>query len=101
MTRLEKNQNESIEELLAVILSLRDMEECRAFLRDLCTVQELISLSQRLQVAKLLLAGETYESIRQQVPASSSTITRINTALQFGSGGYSSVLGRGREAGEQ
>ena len=101
MTRLDKNQNESIEELLAVILSLRDMEECRAFFSDLCTVQELISLSQRLQVAKLLLAGETYESIRQQVPASSSTITRINTALQFGSGGYSSVLGRGREAGEQ
>ena len=99
--RLDQRQTENINELMEAILSLRDMEECRAFLRDLCTVQELISLSQRLQVAKLLLAGETYESIRQKVPAGSSTITRINTALQFGSGGYSSVLGRGREAGEQ
>ena len=92
--RLDQKQAENIEELLDAILSLRDKEECRAFLRDLCTMQELISFSQRLQVAKRLLAGETYESIRQQLPVSSSTITRINTALQFGPGGYRSVLGR-------
>lgn len=92
--RLDPRQEENIDELIEAIVSLRDCEECRTFLRDLCTVQELISLSQRLQVAKLLLAGETYESIRRQVPVSSSTITRINTALQFGPGGYRSVLGR-------
>ena len=94
MTRLDKNQNESIEELLAVILSLRDMEECRAFFSDLCTMQELIGLAQRLQVAKHLLRGETYEEIRSQVPVSSSTITRISTELQFGSGGYRAALTR-------
>ena len=94
MTRLDKNQNESIEELLTVILSLRDMDECRAFFSDLCTMQELISLSQRLQVAKHLLKGETYEEIRSQVPVSSSTITRISTELQFGAGGYRSALCR-------
>ena len=94
MTRLDKNHNESIEELLTVILSLRDMEECRAFFSDLCTMQELISLSQRLQVAKHLLKGETYEEIRSQVPVSSSTITRISTELQFGAGGYRSALCR-------
>ena len=68
MTRLDKNQNESIEELLAVILSLRDMEECRAFFSDLCTMQELIGLAQRLQVAKHLLRGETslYISLQNQ-----------------------------------
>ena len=94
MTRLDKNQNESIEELLTVILSLRDMDECRAFFSDLCPMQELISLSQRLQVAKHLLKGETYEEIRSQVPVSSSTITRISTELQFGAGGYRSALCR-------
>lgn len=94
MTHLTENQNENIDQLLAVILSLRDMEECRAFFSDLCTMQELISLSQRLQVAKHLLKGETYEEIRSHVPVSSSTITRINTELQFGSGGYRSVLCR-------
>ena len=94
MTRLDKNQNENIEELLAAILSLRDMEECRAFFSDLCTMQELISLSQRLQVAKHMLRGETYEEIRSQVPVSSSTITRVNTELRYGSGGYKMVLDR-------
>lgn len=98
MSRLDQNQNESITELLELILSLRDMEECRAFFTDLCTMQELILFSQRVQVAKRLLAGETYESIRSQVQVSSSTITRINTALQFGSGGYRLALER--QAGE-
>jgi len=92
--RLPQNQTGNMDELLEAILSLKDKEECLAFLQDLCTVQEMISFSQRLQVAKLLMAGETYESIRRQVPISSSTITRINTALQFGAGGYQSVLGR-------
>ncbi len=55
MTHLTQNQNENIDELLAVILSLRDMDECRAFFSDLCTMQELISFSQRLQVAKCIL----------------------------------------------
>ena len=98
-SHLDDRQAESIAELMAAILSLRDTEECRAFLRDLCTVQELIGLSQRLQVAKRLLAGETYESIRQQLPVSSSTITRVNTALQFGTGGYRTVLHRLNEQG--
>jgi len=97
MTRLTQNQNESIDELLEVILSLRDMEECRAFFSDLCTMKELISFSQRLQVAKHLLKGETYDEIRSQVPVSSSTITRISTELQFGAGGYRSVLCRGEK----
>lgn len=94
MARLDQNQNESINELMQVILSLRDMDECRAFFSDLCTMQELILFAQRVQVAKRLLAGETYESIRSREQVSSSTITRINTALQFGSGGYQAVLDR-------
>ena len=93
-SRLDPRRSEDLDELLEAILSLRDKDECRAFLQDLCTVQELMGFAQRLQVAKLLLAGATYESIRQRFPVSSSTITRINTALQFGSGGYRSVLSR-------
>ena len=80
--------------LYRAFAALESEEECRRFLQDLCTVQELTGLAQRLQVARLLLEGATYESIRQQLPVSSSTITRINTALQFGSGGYRSVLER-------
>lgn len=56
--------------------------------------------SQRLQVAKRLLAGETYDAIRAQLPVSSTTITRINTALHYGAGGYASVLRRLAEGAE-
>ena len=65
--RLDEKQGESLNGLLEAILSLRDKEECRAFLMDLCTIQELIGMSQRLQVAKLLLKGETYDAIRQSL----------------------------------
>ena len=94
MGRLDQNQHESINELLQLIASLKDPDECRAFFTDLCTMQELILFAQRVQVAKRLLAGETYESIRSKVQVSSSTITRINTALQFGHGGYQAALER-------
>ncbi len=93
MSRLDLNRNESIDELLEAILSIKDMEQCRAFFSDLCTMQELKVFSQRLQVAKRLLDGQTYEMIRSEVPVSSSTITRISTELQFGAGGYRSVIG--------
>ena len=94
MNRVAQNSNETLDALFRGILSLQDMDECRAFFSDLCTMQELLSLSQRLQVAKLLLAGETYERIRSQVSVSSSTITRISTELQYGAGGYRAVLSR-------
>ena len=101
MGRLDQNQHDSINELLELIMSLKDMDECRAFFTDLCTMQELILFAQRVQVAKRLLAGETYESIRSKVQVSSSTITRINTALQFGTGGYQAALDRLRENSEK
>lgn len=69
MNHIFRNPNENIEQLFQAILSLQDTEECRAFFSDLCTMQELVLLSQRLQVAKLLLAGETYEKIRSQAPS--------------------------------
>lgn len=100
MSRLDQAQNENINALLQVILSLKDIEECRAFFCDLCTMQELMSFAQRVQVAKRLLAGDTYDAIRGQVPVSSATITRVNTALQYGSGGYRAVLGRLAQADE-
>ena len=91
---LDPRQEENLRALEQAILSLQDLDECRAFLQDLCTVQELIGLSQRLQVAKLLLAGKSYDAIRGELPVSSATITRISTALHYGAGGYQSVLHR-------
>ena len=102
MPRSEPINQEHMDELVRAIASLESEKECRAFLRDLCTMQELIQLTQRLQVAKRLLAGETYDAIREQLPVSSTTITRISTALHYGTGGYRSLLRRlADEAGQE
>lgn len=94
MPRLDPKRDAALDELFEAILTLENIEECRAFFGDLFTIQELISFTSRLQVAKLLYDGETYQAVRQQVAVSSSTITRINTELQFGSGGYQMVFER-------
>lgn len=100
MSHLDRNRNEAIDVLFHAILSLKDVDECYTFFSDLFTVQELTSFAQRLQVARLLDAGYTYKMVRSQVPISSSTITRINTELRYGGGGYKIVLDRLAEQGE-
>lgn len=82
------------ERLYRAILSLRDQEECQSFLKDLLTPQEISTFAQRLQVAQMLYDGYTYDGIRAQVATSSCTITRISTELQYGTGGYRTVLER-------
>lgn len=80
--------------LIQAILSLRTPEECRAFFRDLCTVNELKAMAQRLKVAQLLDQGLIYSDILECTGASSATISRVNRALQYGADGYKLVLPR-------
>lgn len=94
MSHLNRLSNDLIEELFRGILTLESVDECHAFFSDLLTVQELSTFAQRLQVAGLLSQGKTYEAIEKQVSVSSSTITRINTELHYGAGGYQVVLER-------
>lgn len=100
MPRIRNDRNESIDELFRAILSLRDREECYRFFGDLLTVQELAAFAQRLQVARMLSEGKTYETIRSEISTSSSTITRVNTELRYGSGGYKMVLERLAQSGD-
>ncbi len=94
MARIKVRKSPETDALFQAILTLKNVEECYAFFSDLLTVQETAAFAQRMQVAKMLSQGGTYESIRSQVPVSSSTITRINTELRYGSGGYQMVLDR-------
>ncbi len=94
MPRIRNDRNESIDQLFRAVLSLRDVDECYRFFGDLFTVQELSAFAQRLQVAHMLSSGKTYEAIRAEISTSSSTITRVNTELRYGSGGYQMVLER-------
>lgn len=80
--------------LIRAILSLNTAEECQAFFRDLCTVNELKAMAQRLEVAQLLDQGLIYSDILERTGASSATISRVNRALQYGADGYKLILPR-------
>ena len=76
------------------ILTLRNVEECRNFFLDLCTMSELRAMEQRMEVAVLLSDGMIYNDILERTGASSATISRVNRALQYGADGYQTVLPR-------
>ncbi len=79
------------------ILKLQNVDECKNFFQDLCTVSELRAMEQRLEVALLLSDGMIYNDILERTGASSATISRVNRALQYGADGYQTVLPRIRE----
>ena len=95
----EKNprRNETIDALFDAILSLETREECYDFFEDLCTVKEISDMAQRLEAAKLLLDGSTYEQIVKTVEISTANISRINRCIQYGTGGYRQTIEKVRE----
>ena len=80
--------------LYRAILTLKTQEECYNFFDDLCTVQELKAISQRIQVAAMLSAGKVYSDIVAQTGASTATISRVNRSLNYGSDGYALIFDR-------
>lgn len=82
--------------LFDAILSLETREECYDFFEDLCTIKEISDMAQRLEAAKLLLDGSTYDQIVKAVEISTATISRINRCIQYGSGGYRSTIEKTR-----
>ena len=86
--------SDSTDELCQALLSLQSREECYAFLEDLCTIKEIIGMSQRLQVAKMLRAGASYTTITKATGASTATISRVSKCSEYGTGGYQTVIQR-------
>lgn len=86
------NRNKEIDALFKAILSLKDLEQCENFFDDLCTIKELQSMAQRLQVAKLLREKKTFTEIAAVTGASSATISRVNKCIMYGANGYEYVL---------
>ena len=94
MSYESKFQREDIDELFDGILTLKDREDCYRFFEDICTINEIHSIAQRLQVAKLLSENKTYSEIENITKASTATISRINKCLVYGADGYQRVLER-------
>ena len=89
-----KLKNADTDFLFDCVLSLKTREECYDFFEDLCTVNELQSLSQRFEVAEMLKEKRTYMEIAQETGASTATISRVNRSLNYGNDGYSLVFDR-------
>ena len=90
----EKLNLQELNNLFSAILTLETVEECNAFFGDLCTVQELKSMSQRYQVAVMLKDKKVYSDIVRETGASTATISRVNRSLSYGNDGYQMVLDR-------
>ena len=88
------NYSKETDALFKGILSLETVEECRRFFEDLCTVNEILSMTQRFEVAKELDEGRTFVQISAHSSASTATISRVNKCLLYGAGGYRLVLDR-------
>ena len=90
---LTKLNDRVINNLIDTIVSINDREVCADFLADLCTMSEIKSMAQRLEVAQLLEEGKVYSEIAQKTGSSTATISRVKRALDYGNGGYRAVLG--------
>ena len=90
----KKIRTEAVDHLFEAILSLKDKEECYTFFEDVCTVNELLSLSQRFEVARMLRGQKTYLDIAEKTGASTATISRVNRSLNYGYDGYDMVFAR-------
>lgn len=86
-----KMHTDSVDSLFDAILTLKDREQCYAFFMDVCTMNEIASLSQRYEVAGLLKDGKTYLDISRKTGASTATISRVNRSLNYGNDGYQMV----------
>ncbi len=98
MTR--KLQDDNLDFLFKAVLSLENTDECYDFFEDLCTIQELKAISQRLVVAKMLSEKCVYTDIVNATGASTATISRVNRSLQYGCDGYDRIFERIREQEE-
>lgn len=84
----------AVDALFDAILALKDREECYTFFEDVCTINEILSLSQRFEVAAMLRSHKTYLDIAEKTGASTATISRVNRSLNYGNDGYDMVFER-------
>ena len=97
----KKIRTEAVDHLFEAILCLKSKEECYTFFEDVCTINEILSLSQRFEVAHMLRQQKTYLDIAEKTGASTATISRVNRSLNYGNDGYDMVFARMQGKEEQ
>lgn len=91
---MTKKGKADAQKLYQAVLSLQTPEECAAFFEDICTYQEVEAMAQRLDVALHLRQGKSYNDVNRLTGASTATICRVGKALNYGAGGYNTVIER-------
>lgn len=94
-------KSEAIDVLFEAILKLETVDECYKFFEDLCTIAELKSMGQRMEVALMLSNKKVYNDIVAKTGASTATISRVNRCLNYGSDGYKLIINRLKENGDE
>ncbi|MBQ2734025.1 MAG: TrpR YerC/YecD [Clostridia bacterium] len=97
---MEKLHTEEVRHLFEAILSLANVDECYKFFEDICTVKEILDISQRLKAAKMLKNGANYIDICKETGMSTATISRVSKCLEYGGGGYAMIIDRVSETKE-
>ncbi|GAB3055658.1 YerC/YecD family TrpR-related protein [Salinicoccus sesuvii] len=92
--QIDKLKGKELDDLFEGILKLESVEDCYHFFDDLCTTNELVSLKQRFQVAKMIKEGYTYSKVQEETGASSATVSRVKRCLDYGSEGYHTIIDR-------
>ena len=90
-------EKKNMDQFFKAVLTLKNEEECRRFFDDVATIKELLDLSARFEVARMLDSGAVFSEISKETGASSATISRVNKCLTYGEGGYKTVLDRIKE----
>ncbi len=93
----EKLRDRLVDQFFEAILSLENIEECYRFFEDVATVAEIKALAQRLEVARMLQEGHTYNDVVARTGASTATVSRVKRCLNYGADGYQLVLARMRK----
>ncbi|MBQ6817025.1 MAG: hypothetical protein IJO27_01180 [Bacilli bacterium] len=81
-----------LDQLIKAFIAISNENECKDFLNDICTFQELEKMAQRLEAAQLLLEGRTYEQVIQETNISSTTLSRVSRCIRYGNNGYKNIL---------
>lgn len=89
---MESFHNEFTDKLMDVIVKLKKKEDCYNFFEDLCTIKEMQEMGKRLEAAKLLDKGYSYQDVIKEVKISTATLSRVSKALNYGTGGYKKVI---------
>ena len=94
---MNKADKKSIENFYKAVMSFDSEDDCRNFFDDIFTIQEMQAITQRLEVARLLLEGKSYVEVNGITGASTATICRVAKCINYGNGGYMKAIERIKE----